>query len=335
MAALAQQDYAQARVLFQQVLTLNVPGSTLAAKAQTQLDAVKATEQSQKEFAAADKAQSSGDLTAALAEFQDVAAKPGPFQEPAQSRIQQINQLVTANQQKQQAAKDLQDNLRKFHDLESQKKYGDAAALLPGISQSGGDANQLKNELESAEQSELQNLTNQFNQAKNNKDVATLQQLKGQFQTLGSASGTPASQARDYADNLIPSTITQINQANKPPPPPQAAARAPAVTLFASGSYSPWTRPVQKGMLVPSYSVEGGLKPVNLVMAPVRGVPAGSFVTLKINIDENGDVTPDIVMSDAIGMGPTVMEAAKKWKFNPPMVKGKTVKTSVAVKVTF
>jgi len=335
VAALAQQDYAQARVLFQQVLTLKVPGSTLAAKAQTQLDAVKATEQSQKEFAAADKAQSSGDLTAALAEFQDVAAKPGPFQEPAQSRIQQINQLVTANQQKQQAAKDLQDNLRKFHDLESQKKYGDAAALLPTISQLGGDGNQLKNELESAEQSDLQNLTNQFNQAKNNKDVATLQQLKGQFQTLGSASGTPASQARDYADNLIPSTITQINQANKPSPSPQAAAHAPVVTLIASGSYSPWTRPVQKGMLVPSYSVEGGLKPVNLTMAPVRGVPGGSFVTLKINIDENGDVTPDIVMSDAIGMGPMAMEAAKKWKFSPPMVKGKTVKTSVAVKVTF
>ena len=70
-------------------------------------------------------------------------------------------------------------------------------------------------------------------------------------------------------------------------------------------------------------------------MPPVRGAPSGSFVTVKINIDENGDVSPDHVLLDPSGVGPAVMDAAKKWKFNPPMVKGKTVKTSVAVKVTF
>jgi len=237
----------------------------------------------------------------------------------------------------------LQDNLKKFHDLESQKKYGDAAALLPTISQTGGDANQLKNGLESAEQSDLQNLTNQFNQAKNNKDIGTLQQLKSQFQNLASASGAPATQARDYGENQIPSAIAQINLANQPkpqPPPPPAApvappVHAPVVTLIVSGTYRPWTRSVQKGMLVPEYNVQGGLKPLDLSMSPVRGAPAGSFATVKINIDENGNVSPDIVLFDPSGMGPTIMDAAKRWKFNPPIVKGTPVKTSVTVKVTF
>ena len=88
-------------------------------------------------------------------------------------------------------------------------------------------------------------------------------------------------------------------------------------------------------MLVPEYNVEGGLKPVDLSMAPVKGAPSGAFATVKINIDESGNVSPDIVLFDPSGVGPNVMDAAKKWKFNPPTAKGIPVKTSVTVKVTF
>ncbi len=88
-------------------------------------------------------------------------------------------------------------------------------------------------------------------------------------------------------------------------------------------------------MLVPDYNVEGGLKSLNLSTPPISGAPAGSFVTLKIFIDEKGDVQPDHVMSDPSGVGPAVMDAAKAWKFNPPTVKGKPVKTSVTAKVAF
>jgi TonB family protein len=70
-------------------------------------------------------------------------------------------------------------------------------------------------------------------------------------------------------------------------------------------------------------------------MSPVKGAPSGSFSTVKINIDEEGNVSPDIVLFDPSGVGPSVMEAAKKWKFNPPTVKGTPVKTSVTVKVAF
>ena len=338
MEALKLEDYNRAAVMFQQVLDLNVPGSPLTSKAQGQLESVKATLQAKQEFDAANTLQGNGDLAGALTRFQEIAGKPGPLQAQAQSRVQQITQLQTANQQKQQTEKALTDNLKKFHDLEGQKKYSDAAALLAVIGQTGGDAAQLKSELESAEQTDLLNYIGQFNQARNNKDIASLNQLKSQFQSLESVGGAAGNQARDYAENQIPTAITQINQIVQPKPPPPAPApapHAPVVTLIPSGSYHPWTRSVQKGMLVPDYSVDGGLKPVNLSMAPVQGAPAGSYVTVKINIDEEGNVTPDIVLLDASGMGPAVLDAAKKWKFNPPMVKGKTVQTSVTVKVAF
>ena len=339
-AAFDKQDYDRAQLLFQQVLNLNVPGSTLATKAQAQLDNVKGILLAQQEFASADKAQSSGDLDGALARFQNVAAKPGPLQAQAQSRIQAINQMVAANQQKQQAEKALQENLKNFRDLTRQRKYADAAALLPALAKTGGDTNQLKSELESAEQSDLQSLTGQFNQAKSNKDISALQQLRPQFQAIASAGGASAGPARDFAENQIPSTITQINQANQPkpqppPPPPAPAVHAPLVTVLASGAYRPYQGPLQKGQIVPDYNIEGGLKPANLAVPPQPGVPSGSYVTVIIKIGEDGVVSPDRILLDQSGAGPAVMDAAKSWKFNPPTVKGKTVQTSVTVKVTF
>ena len=69
-------------------------------------------------------------------------------------------------------------------------------------------------------------------------------------------------------------------------------------------------------------------------MAPVAGAPPNTYVLIKINIDENGNVSPDIILSDN-GMGPQVREAARSWKFAPPTAKGKPVKTTTAVKVAF
>ena len=120
--------------------------------------------------------------------------------------------------------------------------------------------------------------------------------------------------------------------AQVPPPPPP---HNPVITLNQAGNCGPWTRPVQRGMLVPDYNVDGcPLKAINLSMGPVAGAPPNTFVLIKINIDENGNVTPDIILSDN-GVGPQVREASRAWKFKPPTVKGKSVTTSTAVKVTF
>jgi serpin B len=123
--------------------------------------------------------------------------------------------------------------------------------------------------------------------------------------------------------------------ASKPHPRPPIPPRNPVVTLITSGEYHPLTLPVRKGMVVPEYNVDGGLKPTNLAIPPVPDAPAGAFVVFSIIIDPDGNVTPARLAADENGLGPQVMAAAKAWKFNPPTVRGAPVSTSIQVKVTF
>jgi len=183
----------------------------------------------QQQFNAADKAQSSGDLKGALAQFNALAGKPGPMQAQAQTRAQQVSQLIA-------------------------------------------DANKPK------------------------------------------APPTPTPQA---------------------PTPAPTVARAPVVTLIPSGEYQRWNGPVQKGQMLPDNSVEGGLQPTNLAVPAIPDAPAKAVVIFIISIDPSGNVTPTRKTVDDYGLGPQVMAAAKAWKFNPPMVKGKPVSTTIQVKVAF
>jgi serpin B len=109
----------------------------------------------------------------------------------------------------------------------------------------------------------------------------------------------------------------------------------PVVTLLPSGEYRPRQGPVEKGQSVPDYNVEGGLKPVNLAMPPVAGAPAGASVLLMIDIGPNGNVTSTRVLADVCGCGPQVEDAAMRWKFKPPTIKGQPVSTRTTVKVIF
>jgi TonB family protein len=106
--------------------------------------------------------------------------------------------------------------------------------------------------------------------------------------------------------------------------------------MIPSGDFQRWNGPVTKGMMLPDNSVEGGLKPLTSLSIPaIAGAPAGATVVFIINIDPNGNVTPARKTVDDYGLGPQVMAAAKAWKFNPPMVKGKPVSTNIQVKVSF
>jgi hypothetical protein len=108
------------------------------------------------------------------------------------------------------------------------------------------------------------------------------------------------------------------------------------VTLIQPGEFQRWNGPVNKGQMLPANYIEGGLKPIgSLTVPPVPGAPAGAYVTFMINIDTEGNVSPTRYLSDDNGLSPQVMPAAKGWKFNPPMVRGKAVSTSISVKVTF
>jgi outer membrane biosynthesis protein TonB len=88
--------------------------------------------------------------------------------------------------------------------------------------------------------------------------------------------------------------------------------------------------------VIPDNSIEDGLKPIgSLTVPPVPDAPAKAVVIFIISIDPSGNVTPGRKTVDDYGLGPQVMAAAKGWKFNPPMVIGKPVATSIQVKVSF
>jgi TonB family protein len=339
--AFRRQDYSRARDLFEQVVNLNVPGSKLLPQARHQLATLESRLQEQQEFNAAVQLQNSGQLAQAKTQFQVIVQKRGALEGQAQTHLQQIDELI-ANQQKQkQQAAALEASLQKFKDLEAQKQYGEARAMLVSISQQGGNTGQLENEVNALEQSDFQKLTDRFAQAESSKNASGLQQLAAQFQALARQGGPIAGAARDYATRLIPAAIQQITAAAKPaasvssPPVATAPSRAPVVTVVTSGTYRPWQGPLRKGQLLPEYNIDGGLKAISLHMPPVANAPAGSFVTIKVNIDEQGNVTPDHIVQDASGIGAEVLDAAKSWKFQPPRVRGKPVRTSILVKVQF
>ena len=340
-AALRRKDYSRARDLFEQVVNLNVSGSKLLPQAKNQLATLESRLQEQQEFNAAVQLQNSSQLAQARMQFEAIVQKHGALEAPAQTHLHQIDEMI-ANQQKQkQQAAALQASLQKFKNLEAQKQYGEARAMLASIGQQGGNAGQLENEVNALEQSDFQKLTDRFAQAESGKNASGLQQLASQFQALARQGGPIAGAARDYATRLIPAAIQQITAAAKPaastssPPVATAPSRAPVVTVVTSGTYRPWQGPIRKGQLLPEYNIDGGLKAISLHMPPVANAPAGSFVTIKVNIDEQGNVTPDHIVQDASGIGAGVLEAAKSWKFQPPRVRGKPVRTSILVKVQF
>jgi hypothetical protein len=92
--ALQKKQYAQAKSLFQQVVDLKVPDSTLAPEAQTQLANIEPIIRDKAEFDAAAGAQTRGDLQGALNQFTAIAGKPGNYQAEAKARIPKLNLMI-------------------------------------------------------------------------------------------------------------------------------------------------------------------------------------------------------------------------------------------------
>lgn len=342
--ALRRQDYTGARDLFQQVVNLNVPNSTLLPQAQSELTKLDAQVKAQQNFNAAAAMETSGQLVQAQAQFQSIANAGGPLAAQAKTRAAQIGQQISAQQAKQSQAKAqaLQSSLGQFKDFENRGDFRQARGLLASIGQEGGNVASLQSELDGLEQQSMEKLTSQFNQAVSAKNAAALRQLAPQFQSLAAQGGSQSSAAGDYALNRIPAALGQIataqaaaqNEQSKPPAPAPATGAA-HVTVLTSGTYRPYNGPIRRDQLLPEYNIDGGLKAVSLSLPAISGAPDGSVVILKINIDENGNVSPDHVINDTSGQGPAVLAASSHWKFQPPQARGKPVKTSVAVEVKF
>jgi serine/threonine-protein kinase len=92
--ALKKEAYAQARGLFQQVIDLKVPHTTLAPKAQSQITQIDQILMARQQFDAATQAETSGDLNGALAQFQNIANGGGPFASQAKARIPKLKDLI-------------------------------------------------------------------------------------------------------------------------------------------------------------------------------------------------------------------------------------------------
>jgi hypothetical protein len=154
---------------------------------------------------------------------------------------------------------------------------------------------------------------------------------------LGRVSNPPDSTPAAANTQLPPWTNYSGNPVSRRNPVVTLPASGNAgIALIPSGEYQPLSMPWHKGMMVPEYNVDGGLKPTGSLYVPrIPNAPPGAFVVLVINIDPNGDVAPATIVADDHGLGLQVQEAAKGWKFTPPTARGKPVSTRITVKVTF
>jgi len=294
-SALKKKDYSQARGLFQHVINLKVPDSSLAPKAQTELGDIDQILQAKVEFDAAERAQNGGDLKGALAQFQNIAGKPGPYESQAKARIPKLNDMINNAGAQQQ-----------FNAALQAEKSGDLHGALGQFQALAGKSGPMQAQAQTRAQ-----------------QVAQL---------IADANRPKPSPTPPPAPAPTPAPTPQPTPAPAPTP---TAARNATVTLIPTGDYERWNGPVTKGMMLPNNSVEGGLKPINLAVPPIVGAPAGASVIFIISIDPNGNVTPGRKTVDDYALGPQVMAAAKSWKFNPPTVRNKPVSTSIQVKVVF
>jgi serine/threonine-protein kinase len=391
-------DYAQARVLFQQVIDLKVPDSTLAPQAQAKLADLDQKIKFKDEFDAAERAANRNDLDGALAQFDKIATGGGPFAARAKTRsaeLQKMKTEMTANAALKQdfdAAVQAENNghlddaLAKFQAIagkggtfgaeaqkhiqginsrqaaalnkqkfdaamqaESAGRLDDALAQWSALATVAEYKDQAQTHIQQIKEKQSAAADQaKFDDAVKKQNGGDLQGALAELKSLAAKPGPTQAQASDKVFQVM----QEIADANrKPPTPPPGPgpspgpgpgpspapgpARTPVVTPLTSGSLRPLARPWNKGMIVADVNVDGGLKPTSLSVPAMQGAASGSIVMIMIKIDENGNVTPDRVVSDTSGFGPQVTEAARSWKFNPPTAKGKPVNTSVTVKVTF
>ncbi len=348
-----QGKYEEARDSYLQVIALDLPNSSLRPKAQARsqeitktLAARQAHAQEQQAFNDAMRLKNDGQLEQAKAGFQEVVNMGGELKAQGQSQIQAIESSLAGQESRKmeqqafnegltlQAGNQPQEARRKFQEVISRngELKEKAQAQIQMIDQ------QL------ADEGKFQQWVAQFNQARQQNDRQRLQALANEFKTLALGGGPLAAGARDYAENQIPLELKRIEnqqEAQKKPPEqaaiPKPASRETAVMVELGGTPRKWTGATRAGQIMSPLYIDGGLTLVSKGLPPDigRGAAPGSFVRIKVNIDEAGSVTPDLVVMDTSGVSQAVMDAVSGWKFSPPKVNGKPVRTTATVKVQF
>ena len=200
------------------------------------------------------------DPKGALGRFQAIAAGSRPFKADAQTHVQQIAEQFAGAEAQQQ-----------FNTAEQAQKSGDLAGALaqfkalaakPGPKQSDAQlrVQQITDQMAAQAQQEVQQQLDAAAQLEKSGD------LKGALDKYSAVAGKPGPQqelAKLHAQ-LVSQKIADSNKPVTPPTPTPTptststgTARNPEVTVNPSGDCMPLTRPVQKGMLVPDYNVDG------------------------------------------------------------------------------
>ncbi|MFQ5777805.1 MAG: protein kinase [Terriglobia bacterium] len=266
--------------------------------------------------------------------LRQVIALGGPRLERAQQLQATVQDELTRLGQQRSAQEAANRVTAVERDIRADLSSGNFAAArqkLPQISQQGGDPAAITAEIANAERQKLGQLEGQFNRAAQQNDGTALQGLLLEFRKLATSGGPVASQAQDYIDNRIPQERGRIEKASAPPP------REATITMAAAAP-GKWTRPLTAGDLMGANYIDGGLQLTSksVPTSVVQSAAAGSSIMLLLNIGEDGGVTGGRVVQGDPGVGQALLQAAQQsWRFNPPKVNGKSVKTRTSVTVTF
>ncbi len=355
-AAFRNKQYEQARSLYQQVVALNVSGSPLLPRAHAriqQLDSVLASQQAAQQQARAQEQQAfqsgaallkQGKFADATKAFQNVVAMNGPLKQEAQSEIQQIETLEAAQQnslsQHEQQLFNTAAASEKSGQLSDARAGFEAVIALNGNLKADAQTQIQQIDQQMGQQREFHRLVAQFNQAKQQNDAQSLSNLLPLFGDIAAANGPLASQARAYAQTMIPAAIDGIRQASVPKAQPVAAPPASNVSVVLLQPAAPlrWTRKVQQGHLYSQAYIDGGLKLLRHddLAAIARQAKAGSEAIVSLQINEKGQVTGGQVLEDTSGEGQSVLAAALQgWAFSSPTVRQIPVTTTATVRVRF
>lgn len=235
----------------------------------------------------------------------------------------------------------------------------DLGAVVRGQGPHAADAARLEGVVSSKlammrNQSRLHQLIGEFDST-DTRSPAQLRRLQAQFRALEGVDGPVANEARDYAENRIPSEMhaTELPAvaptAGHAPVAVKTSVPAPApapprrflwvVSLDSVPAAQAWQGSLNSGQAVGQAFVDGGVKienhPLPLELVEQATQKNGEF-HLKLSIDPQGRVSGGSILSGDTSLGQALLQAAEKtWQFAPPRVHNIPVATTATVAVYF